>query len=82
MDEDTHSLLLLIERKFGRDILTSKSTHMARLMQVCVKEATDARKGWECTPSKLVAHVLHYIYWGLAGGPVNKGVCEAAFLTA
>ena len=67
VDEDTHNLLLLIERKYGKDILTSKSTHMARMIQVCMKEATDATKVWECTPSRLVWHVLQYIYWGFEG---------------
>ena len=66
VDEDTHAYLMLMERKFGKDVLSSKWNNLARLLQTCSKEAESGGKMWDGLGAGDLVHlVLQYLMWAL-----------------
>ncbi|MCP4239938.1 MAG: hypothetical protein GY772_05205, partial [bacterium] len=73
VDADTHRLLVDLERKFGKDVLTGKYHVLTRLLQICSKEADSAAQIWSGPCSFLVTQVLLCITWALEHEQVSVG---------
>ncbi len=65
VDRETHAMLLALEHKYGRELLTGKYNNLNRVLQLCNQEVDKVPKMWNCTCSELLQHVLHYIEWVL-----------------
>ncbi len=71
VDVDTHGLLVELDRKYGKDVLTGKYHVLTRLLQICGKEVDTAPQIWSATCSFLVTQVLTYITWALEHDQVS-----------
>ena len=59
---DTHALLMRLEHKFGKGVLTGKYNNLNRIIQICFQEIGAGAKMWDdASTSDLVAHVIHFI---------------------
>lgn len=64
MDDRAHALLMALERKFGKEVLSAKYNNLIRILQICHKELEGAPKMWDgSTCSDLAAQIVHFVSW-------------------
>jgi hypothetical protein len=80
-DDATHILLLELEAKHGREVLTGKFNNLNRLFQSCAKEYDTAPRMWPgaSTPG-LVRLVVHYVMFQLEHKDMSPSMVTVEWL--
>ena len=81
IDDRAHALLLRLENKFGKEVLTTKYNNLVRIIQICHKELESVPKLWDgSTCSDLASQIFHFIMWAFQHEVITPNGLTVEFL--